>query len=354
VGGEPTTKGYRAQRDGRPLRSKPDRDASETVQARRSERRLSKLPPLGLFRTFDAAARHRSFRLAADELCVTPSAVSQQIRNLEDFLNIRLFRRLPRRIELTREGTILADVVQETLVTLIRTCSRLSDPATPSLICVNTSPSIASRWLVPRLKRFMESNSQIKITLLASSDPVDFDRQDVDVAIRWGSEQQWQAEFRAELLVQDSHFPVCSPSLLSREKIVHPSDLSRMTALNEVNGAPWARWFSAAGCAPVNFQDSLYFSDASLMLEAAAQGQGICLTNFLIVESDILSGRLVRPFSASVKLKKEGYYVLTNPAYENKPIIKMLLSWLHEEAELSMKNSTVKRSKILSLIDFEE
>jgi LysR family transcriptional regulator, glycine cleavage system transcriptional activator len=205
-----------------------------------------------------------------------------------------------------------------------RACSRLSDPATPTVICVNASPSIATRWMAPRLKRFMELNNQIKITLLASSDPIDFNRQDIDVAIRWGG-GQWKRELRAELLVQDSHFPVCSPSLLSKNAAIRPSDLSRMTALNEVNGAPWASWFAAAGCSPVSFRDSLYFSDASLMLEAAAQGQGICLTNFLLVESDLQSGRLVKPFDAAVELKDEGYFIFTNAEYADRSATEIFL-----------------------------
>jgi LysR family glycine cleavage system transcriptional activator len=324
-------------------------DLLELNRHGRAQRRFSKLPPLGLFRVFDAAARHRSFRLAAIELCVTPSAVSQQIRHLEDFLDTRLFRRLPRRVELTREGTILADVVQETLVTLGRACSRLSDPATPTVICVNASPSIATRWLAPRLKRFMELNAQNKITLLASSDPIDFNRQDIDVAIRW-SGGRWKRELRAELLVQDSHFPVCSPSLLPKNVVIQPRDLSGMTALNEVNGAPWASWFAAAGCSPVNFRDSLYFSDASLMLEAAAQGQGICLTNFLLVESDLQTGRLVKPFDAAVELNNEGYFILTNAEYANRSATEIFSAWLREEAEASLS----KQEKAYSLIEFEE
>src|SRR5690606_37699781 len=121
-----------------------------------------------------------------DELCVTPSAVSQQIRALEEILDIRLFRRMTRKVELTREGTALANAVQESLVLISQTCARLQDPRSPKVICVSATPSLATRWLVPRLGDFMSANPHVKITLMASNEAVDFERQDIDVAIRWG------------------------------------------------------------------------------------------------------------------------------------------------------------------------
>jgi LysR family transcriptional regulator, glycine cleavage system transcriptional activator len=296
-------------------------------KGRGAERRFAKLPPLNLFRVFEAAARHRSFRNAAEELCVTPSAVSQQIRQLEDFLNVRLFRRLPRRVDLTREGTVLADVVQETLVMLSQGCSRLVDPAMPTVLCLNASSSLASRWLIPQLKQFMELHPQIKITLLASNDPIDFRRQDIDLAIRWGNDS-WSDDIHRELLASDSHFPVCSPEFCAREGLRTPADLRDMTILHEVNGSAWAAWFEAAGMSPLPFHNVLYFSDASLMLEAAAQGQGVCLSNHILAGKDLDAGRLVRPFDIAVDLKTEGYYVMSSRDFANRPAIATLREWL--------------------------
>lgn len=293
----------------------------------RAERRFAKLPPLNLFRVFEAAARHRSFRNAAEELCVTPSAVSQQIRQLEDFLNVRLFRRLPRRVDLTREGTVLADVVQETLMMLSQGCSRLIDPAMPTVLCLNASSSLASRWLIPQLKQLMEQHPRIKITLLASNDPIDFKRQDIDVAIRWGDDA-WPTDIHRELLAADFHFPVCSPDFRDQVQLRALADLRSATILHEVNGSAWASWFQAAGTPPLPFHNVLYFSDASLMLEAAVQGQGVCLSNYILAGKDLEAGRLVKPFAIAVDLKTEGYYILSSQEFANRPDIATLREWL--------------------------
>jgi LysR family glycine cleavage system transcriptional activator len=315
----------------------PDRapahvDASPAAAKRAMQGKIfTKLPSLNLFRVFDAAARHRSFRLAAAELCVTPSAVSQQIRQLEDFLGFRLFRRLPQQVELTREGMVLAEVVKESLAMLLKGCNRLVDPTLPTVICLNASSSLASRWLLPRLKKFMEFYPHIKITLIASNDPIDFRRQDMDIAIRWGN-GSWGSEVHAEPLTADYHFPVCSPEYLEREPISSPKDLEHRTILHEVVGSSWSEWFEVEGHIASPFTDVLYFSDAALMLEAAAQGQGLCLTNYMLAEKDLRSGRLIQPFSKAVDLAREGYYLLRSPHLADKPATMHFQNWLQAEA----------------------
>lgn len=319
-------------------RAKEDSHALSTAAATKKAiqgKVFSKLPSLNLFRFFDAAARHRSFRLAASELCVTPSAVSQQIRQLEDFLGFRLFRRLPQQVELTREGMALAEVVKECLTMLLQGCNRLVDPAMPTVICLNSSSSLASRWLLPRLRDFMTSYPHIKITLIASNDPIDFKRQDMDMAIRWGCDS-WRPDIHAELMTHDYHFPVCSPEYLEREPVTSPKDLENRTILHEVIGSAWAEWFEAAGCIAPTFHDVLYFSDAALMLEAAVQGQGFCLTNYVLAEKDLRTGRLIRPFATVVDLKQEGYYLLTSPLSADKPATLHFQSWLQTEAEATV------------------
>jgi LysR family glycine cleavage system transcriptional activator len=310
---------------------------SPTVETGSRLRRLpTRLPPLNLFRVFDAAARHRSFRFAADELCVTPSAVSQQIRQLEDFLGARLFRRLPRQVELTREGTTLANVVQEALILLSRGCGRLVDPAASTVLCINISTSLASRWLVNRLKDFMAEYPQIRITLLSSNDPVDFRRQDVDVAIRWGT-GNWKPEIFAEPLTRDYHFPVCSPEYRDEHDLRTPASLKQATTLHEVHGSAWTSWIDAADCPSLSYGDVLYFGDAALMLEAAVAGQGVCLTNYLLAGKDLAAGRLVAPFETAFDLGSEGYYILTSVDFAEKPAIETLRAWLRREAEDTVK-----------------
>ncbi|WP_246519939.1 transcriptional regulator GcvA [Ancylobacter lacus] len=296
-------------------------------------RRPGRLPPLNLFRVFDAAARHGNFTTAAEELCVTQSAVSQQIRQLEELLEVRLFRRMPRRVELTREGTALASAVGESMSLLMRACERIADPKAPVVLCVNAPPAIASRWLLSRLKRFMQLHPQFKVTLLASSDPVDFDRQDIDVAIRWGTGSWPHA--RVEMLAPDRLFPVCSPALLREgPPLLVPSDISRHTLLQVVSGSFWGAWFAAAGAGGLAFEETLYFNDVGLMLDAAVQGQGIALASRLLAESDLKAGRLVRPFDIEVETGA-GFFVLTSPDFSEKPAVAEFRSWIGFEGRES-------------------
>src|SRR5262245_38410260 len=266
--------------------------ARATPTARRSQR-TRRLPPLNLFRAFEAAARHSSFTLAAEELLVTQSAVSQQIRQLEEFLDVRLFRRLPRGLELTREGTALCATVSEALNMMARACGKLSDPAAPAVLCVNAVPALASTWLAPRLKGFMEQNPNIRVTLLASSDPVAFNRQDIDVAIRWGGGAF--ENMHAEKIVDEALIPVCSPSLFkSGQRAISHDELAGHTLLQVLNQPDWTAWLEKSGLIGKPFRDTLYFSDANLMIAAAVQGQGICFTTLLLAHGELVSGRLVR------------------------------------------------------------
>ncbi|MGF7160096.1 LysR family glycine cleavage system transcriptional activator [Rhodoligotrophos appendicifer] len=312
----------------------PDRGAGDETQAPPQlpiQGKPFRLPPLNLFRVFDAAARLGNFSAAAEELCVTPSAVSQQIRQLEDLLEVRLFRRLPRKMELTREGTVLASAVCEGLSLFVAACQKIVDPNEPAVLCINAPASIASRWLVPRLKRFMQLNPQVKITLLASNDAVDFDRQDIDVALRWGNGRWPHA--RVERLGHGRLFPVCSPALLREgPPIHHPHDLRHHTLLQVVEGSFWSAWFAAAGADRGESSDKLYFNDVGLMLDAAVQGQGLALANQPLVESDLKSGRLIRLFETEIETG-EGYYVLTSPDFSEKPAVATFRHWIQTEGE---------------------
>jgi len=309
--------------DATPQQEQPTVDTSRA-------RRFKRLPPLNLFRVFDAAARHGSFTLAGDELCVTPSAVSQQIRQLEEFLEFRLFRRLPRRVELTREGTALAAVVQESLVMLTTICEKLSDPAGPTVICVNAAPSLASKWLVPRLKRFMDSHPTIKVTLIASNDAVDFDRQDIDIALRWGNPAEWQG-VQVDPLGATALFPVISPEMLDGSRpLTTAAAFEDHTLLQLVNGTPWSSWAESAGLSGARFRDTLYFGEADHMLEAAAQGQGICLTTDILASGEIARGRLVAAHPRRVTID-EGFHILTSAIYGAKPALAQFRTWLQRE-----------------------
>jgi LysR family glycine cleavage system transcriptional activator len=306
---------------------------ADTIGAKRSDRLLI----FGLFRTFDAAARHQSFRNAADELCVTPSAVSQQIHRLEDLLRVKLFHRLPRRIELTSHGASLATSVQEALALLNAACDRLTHDASQPTICVDVAPGLGSAWLLPRLSDFRAQHPDVTVLLQSSNDDIDFARQGVDIAIRWGT-GRWPGA-RAVRLAGATAFPVCSPEYRDQHGLYALSDVPKLrdaTLLQvTVQGSNWTNWFAKAGHAGITFRNTLQFSNGILMLGAATYSQGICLSNFLLVENDLRTQRLVCPFDVELDLS-EGYYVLTGRQAEPRPAIDAFRDWIRDQAKQSM------------------
>jgi len=291
-------------------------------------RRTKRLPPLNLLRTFEAAARNLSFTLAAEELLITQSAVSQQIRQLEEFMDVRLFRRLPRRLELTREAIDFAGAIHEAIELMGQACARIRDPDGPTILCVNATPDFASRWLTPRLKNFMTAFPNIKVTLISSGDRVDFRRQDVDVAIRWGS-GEW-ADMHATQLGNYPLIPVCSPGILRGTGAVTLDTLPNFVLLQVINQAHWAQWISERGLQRSHHMQTLYFSDPGLMLEAAIEGQGICLASSLIAQKEIESGRLVVPFLEPLSTP-DCYFLLSDSSMVEKPKISAFREWMISE-----------------------
>jgi LysR family glycine cleavage system transcriptional activator len=305
----------------------------ESTGAKRSDRFLI----FGLFRTFDAAARHQSFRNAADELCVTPSAVSQQIHRLEDLLGVKLFHRLPRRIELTSHGASLGTSVQEALALLNAACDRLTQDRTEATICVDVAPGLGAAWLLPRLSDFRAEHPDVTVMLQSSNDDIDFVRQGVDIAIRWGT-GRWPGA-RTVRLTRASAFPVCSPDYRDQHGLHDLRDLPKLrdgTLLQvTVQGSNWTNWLAKAGHGGIPFRNVLQFSNGNLMLGAAVYGQGICLSNYLLVENELRSNRLVRPFDVELELT-EGYYILTNRRAEARPAIDAFRDWIRDQAKQSM------------------
>jgi LysR family glycine cleavage system transcriptional activator len=297
-----------------------------------AERFGRRLPSLNLFRAFEAAARHRSFRLAAQELCVTPSAVSQQIRHLEEYLRTPLFRRLPRQIELTRDGIMLAAEMNEALHLIGRACDRILEPEPASVIYVDAVAAFASRWLIARMKGFMELHPGIRITLVTSGDWGDAVRPDADIAIRWGKRVEG-VPADAEAL-QEPLFLVCSPQLLRSSRLERPEDLVFHTGLQVIDSGRSSS-FGGTTRKPMRYRDLLYFSDPGLMLDAAVQGQGVCLTSYLLAEEDLRARRLVRLFANEVTLTHQLY--LSAPAGDPRSdAVAIFETWLRCEIERSL------------------
>jgi len=294
----------------------------------------SELPPLNSLRAFEAAARHLSFNRAAEELNVTPSAVSHQIRQLEEYLGKRLFDRPTRRVELTPEGRAYLQPVQSAL-DLIRAATKRvrTDPQT-SILTVSVAPSVASGWLVQRLAVFQLRHPDIEVRLTTSTDVVDLSRsRDIDVGIRFGN-GEWKG-LRSHRLMGVHLVPVCSPSLTRGENALKtPQDLGRVNLLHALPRlGDWRSWLLAAGVSGVNPDRGPKFQDMSLAIDAAVAGLGVAIAERRFVAEHIRAGRLTIPFDISLP-ESAGYYLVYPASREDDAAIQAFRDWILSEARI--------------------
>src|SRR5947209_987635 len=257
----------------------------------------ARLPSLNGLRAFEAAARHLSFTRAADELNVTQTAISHQIRRLEEQLGIPLFVRRNRALALTREAEAYLPAVRTAFDDLRQATARLRRPASDGLLVVSTMASLAAKWLVTRVAGFQEAHPGIEVRISTSPHLVDFDREAVDMAVRYGH-GKWPG-LRADWLMAEDIFPVCSPKLLRGEHPLRgPQDLEHHTLLHAtVSREDWQLWLTAAGL-PVSLakRRGLNFDQSFMAIQAAVEGLGVALGRTRFVEADIAAGRLLVPF----------------------------------------------------------
>jgi LysR family transcriptional regulator, glycine cleavage system transcriptional activator len=291
----------------------------------------ARLPPLGTLRAFEAAARLESFSRAAEEISVTHSAVSHQVRALERALGTSLFQRNGRRVALTAAGRHFADRVGAALREIgeaaqyVRRGSRDKD-----VLTISTLPSFAARWLLPRLGRFMERHPQIAVTVHTSNRLVDLERDEVDFVIRFGT-GNWHG-VEAQIFMEDEFFPVASPRLNGGRLPRRPADLARFRLMRS-GDEPWAPWFRAAGVKLEEPRD--VFTDSSLLLQAAVDGRGIALARRSITEDELRAGQLVRLFDIAIPARGANY--LAWPKGKLSPNAALLRDWLLAERDREAK-----------------
>ena len=297
------------------------------------------LPPLSALRAFEAAARLQSFSRAADELAVTPAAISHQIHALEEDLGVRLFHRLNRAVELTPSARILLPGLSEAFAGIQASVRRLRAHNDTGTLTVTASPSFAAKWLVLRLHRFQERYPDVDVRISASNELVDLTKGDFDIAVRYGTGRY--PGLSVELLARNEVFPACSPRLLEHgPPLRSPEDLRHHTLIHDdmVDRDPlmptWAMWLKAAGVADAAGARALTFSGPQLALEAAIAGQGIVLAYSTIAGADIAEGRLVRLFSLSLP-DVFSYYIVATPAALERAKVKAFRDWLRDEAAAS-------------------
>ncbi len=296
------------------------------------------LPPTATLRAFEVATRHATFTSASEELHVTQSAVSHQLKHLEDLWGLQLFQR-GKALRLTPAGAALAPIVREFFMNLEATLADLREQKGRVRLKVSTTYSFALKWLLPRLPSLSQQHPQILITLETSDKAIKFSSADADVAIRLGNGNY--PGLHSEFMLREQIFPVASPDLLKRFGAPHePAELLRYPLLTR-DGADlvpkWEAWFEHIGVSIAPLKESVRFADTNMTIEAALLGQGIALARSGHVEAEINDGRLVRlfelPFASPV-----GYYFVCPKGIETQPHIISFRNWLLAESMQAQQN----------------
>ncbi len=290
-----------------------------------------RLPPLNTLRSFEAAARYESFTRAAEELHVTQSAVSQQVKALETELGIKLFGRERQRLRITPDGRDYLSVIREALDHIGAGTERLMQRQKASVLTVSTSLDFAAKWLVHRLARFAAAHPGIDLRVSATMHTVDFAHEDIAVPHR-NVDGNWSG-LEATRLCAEQIFAICSPKLLTgRNRLRRPADVLKWPILRlEDQSKAWERWFALAGVVAPEQLPGPVLNRASMLIDAAIDGQGIALARTTFATWDLISGRIVRPFDLSWQ-PAETYWFLCPKATAKVEKIARFRDWLLAEA----------------------
>jgi LysR family transcriptional regulator, glycine cleavage system transcriptional activator len=290
------------------------------------------LPPLSSLRSFEAVARQLSFSKAAEELNVTPGAVSQQIRAFEERLGVKLFDRTKRSVALTRVAARMLPDVQAGLDLLSRACSSRSVPLGERTLTISVAPSFASKWLLPRLSGFYDQHADIDLRISATVELADFERDGIDLAIRLGHGRY--PGFHAEPLFAEALTPLCSPKILKgKGRLKTPDDLRKHRMIHDTSipgqgeHTAWDKWLALAGAKHISARRGARFTLAELAMQAAIAGAGVVLGRLVLAEGDLASGRLVRPFKTVLPLDVS-YFLVRSEKATPRPEMLRFRDWL--------------------------
>ncbi len=280
--------------------------------------------PLNALRAFEMAARHLSFTRAAEELHLTPAAVSQHIKNLEQRFKVKLFRRLPRGLALTDEGLALLPTLAEAFARLCNALDTLHEarngrPREP--LSVGVVATFAVGWLMPRLADFQASHPFVDLRLFTHNNRVDLAGEGLDFAIRFG-DGRWHGNDAVELMAPRLT-PACAPGIAARLR--HPRDLCTQVLLRSYRAAEWPAWFAAAGL-PAPMLRGMVFDTSLALAEVAAQGAGVALLPTALFERDLVSGRLVQPFDLDIDTGR--YWLTRLSSRRASPAMQAFENWL--------------------------
>ena len=289
----------------------------------------ARFPPLGTLRSFRAAAHCLSFTVAADELNVTQAAISHQIKSLEEFLQLSLFIRGNRSLTLSEAGSRLLPYVDQMFNLLEQGLQQVRTTCSDSSLTVTLLPSFASRWLVPRLGLFLKSNPEVDFRLAPSRGLTNFQTEDIDLAIRYGSGNY--PGLTSIHLMDEDIFPVCSPGLMSgKHPLNKPGDLKHHVLLHDDGHGDWRKWLVAAEANNVDPSKGPVYTDSAMAVQSALEGDGVALARSQLVRDDIAKGRLVKPFDISQPSNFS--YFIVYP--EEKPVtsaMQSFIGWIQQQ-----------------------
>ena len=294
---------------------------------------MRRLPPLATLRAFEAAARLLSFKRAAAELHVTPTAISHQVRQLEEAIGAQLFERRTRQVHLTAEGQVLLPVLREGFDSFVRVLDGLSRKQRRMSVTLSATPAFAAKWLVPRIAEFRGLRPDIDLTILATLELVDLDSGVADLALRYGNGPY--PGLIAEPLITDRFAPVANPRL----GIKRPGDLKSATLLHsdwhrsDPRNPTWGHWLKLAGIAGIDPRAGIRFSDETHAIQAAVAGTGIALHSLLLVAEEIATGTLVVPFGPEI----EGFtlHLVRGPSRPLTEAMEAVQAWMRAQFALA-------------------
>ena len=286
------------------------------------------LPPMNPLKAFEAAARHKSLTLAAEELNVSQVAVSRQVRVLEDYLGVTLFRRQNRGIELTREGAVLFDGVARAFQDIEGATRQVSRRGQRNILSIQSYVTFSHRWLMPRLHDFHDAYPRIEVRLSSSPDVANFETDNLDAAIR-GGDGQWP-DLHAEKLANMELIPVCSPAFLHDHPIAEASQLEKVKLLcSAARPNDWSDWFKSAGV-PVKPKNKMVFENSSLACEGALMNLGIAIANRHFVQRQLNAGTLVAPLDHGCCTGESYYLTWPKGRSPSRPLLDFL-DWIRTQ-----------------------
>jgi LysR family glycine cleavage system transcriptional activator len=293
---------------------------------------MHELPPLNALKAFDSVARHESVSHAANELCVTPGAITKQIQHLESFLGVPLFIRRHRQIILNEQGKIFQRAVSKALLEIQNATNSIKGSAQNNTLKIRSYTTFSIRWLIPHAPKFLSANPEISLELTTSLDPVDFARDNIDCAIRLGS-GDWPNSTSTKL-IDNIIVPVCSPQYLKGKKMKTPKDLLGCNLLH-IKRRPndWNLWFSGIGLSVDLIPQGMMCENSEIAYSAAKEGLGIAMAQYFLVRDDIESGKLVRPVMQSHDCGDNTYYLVMPANTQQNIHSRKFKEWILTEIE---------------------